>query len=443
MPEADRKGRTIEDMCRDMIRSSSTFIGLFDTRGGRALAFANVKTPVTVLEIELVQALCQRMPTYLFLLPDFEANERLRGLVKLIESWQLASVCHSDHSPGGKEAALATLVDQIVRLVRRPGRLWFDRVRSRIGRHFRRIPNLDIQFLDLEFTQLSDPFDERETLQLIEAGAAQRDHASRLAMLWAAARQLCSVPYTKQEFRQWRFLWERMLSEWIRSAAWYGLHDSSPFGLLSAVNSVIWIRAQPFGATIPENAEIHIHGTKGARASALYSMAKRCWWMPRRWSLLAAALADVDAAIASRPNRLSGYLAIRGSIYRTRGQLFRAVRDHEAMVEARRQESPSASGMGEALSELGWTYAWAGHLSKARRNLVEGIRLMSETPVSSPMQAGFRVRALRKCATVQALTLDFAGARRTRAEAQQIANAYLVSDQMRADTKTQWRASRS
>lgn len=442
MPEADRKGRTIEDMCRDMIRASSAFVGLFDARGGRALAFANVKTPVTVLEIELVQALFQHMPAYLFLLPDFEANERLGGLVKLIETWRLAFVCRSQQDGGGPGAVLPVLIDRIVRLVRCPGRLWIDRVRSRIGWHFGPVPNLDIQFLNLEFARFPDPFDERETLQLIEAGAAQKDHASRLAMLWAAARQLCSVPYTKEEFRQWRFLWERMLSEWIRSAAWYGLHDNSPIGLLSAVNSIIWIRARPLGTVIPETAEIHIHGTKGARASALYSMANRCWWLPRRWSLLNAALADVDDAIGSRPNRISGYLAIRGSIYRAKGQLSRAVKDHEAMVDARKAESPSGSSMGEALSELGWTLAWAGQLRKAKRSLVEGVRLVSETPVSSPMQAGFRVRALKKCPTVQALTFDFAASRRARAEAQQIANTYLVADQMRSDTNTEWQGAK-
>jgi hypothetical protein len=442
IPEIERKGRTIEDVCRDMIRLSAVFIGLFDARGGRALAFTRVKTPVSVLEIELVQALFQRMPNYLFLLPGFETNERLNGLVKLIEKWRLAFVRHSETgSGGGPGTALPVAVNQIVRLIRHPSLVSLRRGWSRIAQRFRRTHNLDIQFLNLEFDLFPDPFDERDTLQLIEAGAAQNDHASRLAMLWAAVRQLCSVPYTKEEFRHWRFLWERTLSEWIRSAAWYGLHDDSPIGLLSAVNSVIWIRAQPFGGAIPESSPVHIHGTKGARASALYSMAKRSWWLPHRWSLLNAALMDVDAAITTRPTRLSGYLAIRGSIYRTRGQLFRAVKDHETMVAVRRRESGSATGMGEALSELGWTYAWAGNFLRAKRSLIEGVRLLSETPVSSPMQAGFRVRALRKCAAVQALTFDFAGAQRTRSEAQRIANAYLVPDQMRSDSKSEWQIS--
>jgi hypothetical protein len=439
IPETQRKGRNIEDVCRDMIRASQVFVGLFDARGGGALAFTNVRTPVTVLEIELVQALFQRMPTFLFLLPGFEANERLRGLAKLIERWRLASVYHSGHDSGDSRSAISpVLADRIARLIRHPSLLWFGRIYSGLIQHFRRTHNLGIEFLNLEFDLFPDPFDEQQTLRLIESASAQTDHASRLAMLWAAVRQLCSVPFSKDEFRHWRFLWERTLGEWVRSAAWYGLHDDTPIGLLSAVNSIIWIRAQADGGTIPESSPVHIHGTKGARASALYSMGKRSWWLPQRWSLLNAALNDVDAAIHTQPSRLSGYLAIRGSIYRTRGQLFRAVKDHEDMVQSRKQESGSTSGLGEALSELGWTYLWTGHLLKARRNLIDGVRLLKESPISNPMQAGFRIRALKKCAAIQTLTFDFAGARCSRAEAQRIANVYLVPDQMRSDAKTEW-----
>ncbi len=77
--------------------------------------------------------------------------------------------------------------------------------------HFRRTHNLGIEFLNLEFNLFPDPFDEQQTLRQIEAATAQTDHASRLAMLWAAVLQLCSVPYSKDEFRHWRFLWERTL----------------------------------------------------------------------------------------------------------------------------------------------------------------------------------------------------------------------------------------
>jgi hypothetical protein len=391
----DREGRTVEDVCRDLIRASALFVGLLDSRGGRALAFAGVSTPVTVLEIELVQALFQRMPIQIFVLPGFADNARLRGLVALAKKWRLAAV----HEVAGNAPQRIGRLARNARFIRLAGRC-----RNLVGR-FRRTDNLDIRFLDEEFRRFADPFDPNETARLIEAAAAQKDHA--------------------------RPLWERVFNEWVRSAAWYGLHDDLPIGQLAAVNSVLWLHAQPEGGLLPENSPLHIHATTGARASALYSMAKRRWWPPHRWALLTEALKEVDAAIQTRPTRLSGYLAIRGSIYRLRGQVGRAIRDHEDMARSRKQEPHNAANLGEALSELGWTYAWAGRLLKARRSLSRGVALMSEVPVTNAMQAGFRARALRKYSAIQALTFDFSGANRSRAEARKLARDFLISDQVR------------
>src|SRR5438552_3199435 len=74
-------GRTIEDVCRELIRKSRMFVGVFDDRGGRAL-FEEGIGPVTVLEIELLQAVFEKLPIHLFLLPGFERNYRLTGLVE-------------------------------------------------------------------------------------------------------------------------------------------------------------------------------------------------------------------------------------------------------------------------------------------------------------------------------------------------------------------------
>jgi hypothetical protein len=165
---------------------------------------------------------------------------------------------------------------------------------------------LEIQFLQDMFHSFADPFDADDTRKLIETAAGQKDHASRLAMLWAAVRQLCSVPYISDEFRSTHPLWEKALNEWVRSAAWYGLHNNSPIGLLAAVNSLIRIRAQAPQAAIPPTSPQHIHGTHGARASALYSLAKRCWNPMHRWALLGRALDDVELAMAANPRRLGG-----------------------------------------------------------------------------------------------------------------------------------------
>jgi hypothetical protein len=55
--------RTIEDVCRDLIRQSRLFVGVFDERGGNA-PFEEGVGKITVLEIELLQAIFQRLPIY-------------------------------------------------------------------------------------------------------------------------------------------------------------------------------------------------------------------------------------------------------------------------------------------------------------------------------------------------------------------------------------------
>lgn len=302
---------------------------------------------------------------------------------------------------------------------------------------------LDIQFLNHGFEAFRDPFERMETQRLIEAAARSRDHAARLAMLWAAMRQPCSVPYTEDEFADARPLWDKALSEWGRSVAWYGLHDDSPLGLLATVNTHNWIRARVDGIPDEETPAHRVHGIGGARASALYSMANRCWRLPHRWNLLHRALQELDAAMAARPERRARYLAIRGSVHRARGQFFKAARDHEEMVGLYRADPASGGAIGEALTELGWTYAWILRFGKARRNLAEGVALMRGDGVQSLSSASFLVRALRKQATIQLLTFDIAGLRRTLREAHDLDRTYLVRDQLRGILRPiRWKSKR-
>jgi tetratricopeptide (TPR) repeat protein len=297
--------------------------------------------------------------------------------------------------------------------------------------HLRIPQRLDIEFLNRSFADFRDAFDEKETERLIRIANASADHATRLAMQWAAMRQLSAVPYTRESAAETMALWERSLEIWITSAAWYGLHNDSPIGLLSAVNSLILVRSHVVNGLSKKTTPQFIHGTRGARASALYSMARRSWRPRIRWSLLSCALKEVDAAIESRPSHLAGYLAIRGSIHLLRGEIAKAISEHEQVVSLRKADKADGRAIGEALTELGWTYAWGLRFRSGIKNLSEGVELMRSEPLEGPNAAGFLVRALRKLAMVQLVTLDFSGARRTAAEARELARRYLVRDQGR------------
>jgi hypothetical protein len=101
------------------------------------------------------------------------------------------------------------------------------------------------------------------------------------------------------------------------------------------------------------------------------------------------------------------------------------------MVRLYRADPAGGRAIGEALTELGWTYAWTLRFAKARRALSEGIVLMRGDGAYNLSSASFLMRALRKHATVQLLTLDLAGLRRTFQQARGLNRTYLVRDQLR------------
>ena len=61
---------------------------------------------------------------------------------------------------------------------------------------------------------------------------------------------------------------------------------------------------------------------------------------------------------------------------------------------------------------------------------------MRDVGIDSPNTAGFFVRALRKYAVVQLLTLDITGARCTLSEARCLARDYLIRDQVRVNRRS-------
>jgi hypothetical protein len=426
---AEAPGRTIEDICRELIRNSRLFIGVFDERGGHA-PFEQGIAPVTVLEIELLQGLFERLPTYLFLLPGFERNHRLAGLVEMARRNGLAIVrpCsedavrvrdeqHKELTPHG--------IAMISHAIRDPLPQRVSRNMAACARRMRPFSRLDISLLDTPAAAISDPFDSAEVARQLEKASARTDHAARLAYLWPALRQLASVPYDAPQFAAHRTLWQNLAGAWDHSAAWYGLHDDSPISKLAAVNTLLRILGKDTRAgTEPDFA-------RGARASAFYSMAKRLWEPLARRRLFLRALAETEQAITSSPKDVSGYLAIRGSVHLKLWHVARAVADYEAVVAGRAAQNASASSQGEAWVELGWGYFWALKLRKARHALRHGLALMRQDYRRDPaLRADFLIRALLKHALAFALMLDFAEAKNSAREGCRLARERVAHDQL-------------
>lgn len=431
-PREERKINpgSIESVCRKLIRHSKLFVGIFDERGGRAL-FEDGIEPVTVLEIELLQALFEQMPIYLFLLPGFAANRRLSGLVQLAQERNVATVVQCPESfiaadGQGNKSLTQQCISVVARVVRDPIFQRLARKCFALSLRLRPFRALDVMILDHMLGCFNDPFDAAKTALQLDTADQQANHAARLSYLWPALRQLASVPYGNPVFSTYRPLWERLAGAWDRSAAWYGLHDDSPIGRLSATNTVIWIQENsPVQTTNP----ILAHG---ARASAFYSMAKRLWlpWQRRRF--FGYALSEVNSVLGLSSHDPSGYLAIRGSIQLQFWRISKAIADYEAVIEFKSGQPNQHSSHGEAWVELGWAYLHALRIEDARNALRKGLKLLREDRQRNPnLGIEFFSRALLKSAMAFGLMFHFREAYRAASEGCQLARERTTQDQLR------------
>src|SRR5579871_5273957 len=104
-----------------------------------------------------------------------------------------------------------------------------------------------------------------------------RPHDVRLAALWSIVQSLCATPWPT-DHRELN-LWDRCLSAWNKSAAWYGQHGLQYAGALAADNSLMAIRVlsatageQMSLAEVIRRGESHV-GNPSAHATGLRTAA--------------------------------------------------------------------------------------------------------------------------------------------------------------------------
>lgn len=435
-PEADPVARgwnekAVRKECLSKIRSARLFLCILDDNPGCSVAFPGTREDIKLLEIEIFQALIHEVPLRIFTLPGFERNRRLANLVHLIAELGLGTAVECQ--PGND------LIEKI-RLLLHPFELlvgnWRDLRRRKSYR--RHNPNLNVRFLHETFSSFATEVDGEVIEQNLDQVRmlAGSDHATRLALLWANVRRLCAVPYTDPRFREFVPLWDRTLSEWARSAAWYGLHGDTPVGRLAAVNSLIEVRGPNVWVYSGASRIGAIHGSRGGRASELYSMAKRA---PRRQRriLLREALSDIEAELTAGAIDKPNLLAIRGSIFLQLWRINQAVSDYETVLTLREELHRPSPTIGEAKSELGWGYAWKLRLRKAAENLESGVALLREGT-----DLGFTIRALRKLAVVYAVSFCFPSSIRTVEEACGLSLSSSAYGQLNAFWRALYRALR-
>jgi len=144
----------------------------------------------------------------------------------------------------------------------------------------------------------------------------------------------------------------------------------------------------------------------------------------QREHYLLLAQADVDAALRVTQSDPSGYLAIRGHIAMTRGQLDAAFADFTEALRLRRL-SDNSSGVGEALADLGYIHLRAGRPGRAVQLLRDADALLQESGNHT-----FAIRAKQRLAIAQLCCGHPLLALRHFCEAYEAAVHYGVRDQI-------------
>lgn len=432
LPEDEyrRRSALITDRCLRAVRDSH---GVIFVAGGYGSArFPRREDEVTILELELFQAVLHVRPLYFYQITRGPIDERLGGLLSILTAIYPGLVtieaCRTEQD--ALEKIAATLRHSFPQGQGPPESIqqFANRLRELIDEEMDGLTENGPRFLDGRFVGIAPRSVRRDLVEALVHDADRcHDEATRLAYLWVAVRYLAAVPYDRPENVEWLALWESVLKRWASAAAWYGLHGLLKFGRLAAVKSLqkVQERLSASGARSTQT----IQASLGAVASEYYSSAKLASTPQRREALLNAALRNVRQQIKMGGADQSGLLLIQGPIELQLGKRLSAILTCWRASRLRKSAGEDEGRIGEAETHLGLAclipLGWPLTAWWAKRLLTCGVRRLEEH-----RRDGFLVTAKKKLGYCHLALLDVRNARRELEEAMQLARDRCFFDQM-------------
>jgi tetratricopeptide (TPR) repeat protein len=418
-----------ELICR--VREANTFICILGgSSHGSPIKVDGIPSSASFFEIELYQAALLQKKIHVFVRSDFTPEPRLGALLHILRDtfceWRnIKRQTDSEILAGVKRVVDGTLGHPARRswlALRAP----IDRfVQALYAARARNRPAPSIFFLSGD----TDPTRGKPRVEiirpLVQDIERQRNEEKRLSRLWIGLRELMALNHQDLQDQELLGYWNRLLAEWARAGAWYGLHGDTPLGCLAALNSLTQVRsriAMLFLATT-ESGDTAFPG--GALASSKYSIAKRLYVKQDRLARFNEALSDLGRSLDIERGDISGLLAIRGSILRQIGRISDCIDDYEKVLGMRRERNAPPNEIGEALSELGYAYLRQFSPRRGLRLCEEGVEKLRQGG-----RPGFLARALRKLAVAYLINGRFVKAYETRQEARAAALNFGVLDQL-------------
>jgi len=412
------------------IREADTFVCILaGSAHGTPIRVDGTSSRVSFFEIELVQAALLQKKVHLFVRDDFRPEPRPHALLQILKGsfpeW------HAQ-----KATTDSQILDAVARIANR-GRGLRERISSLAAPapirrlvqalHSARTGRARTSMLFLDGAADGTVGKPRtEIVRSLIAGLGFEPHEERkLARLWIGLRELMAVKYQLLRDRESLQDWNRLLAEWARAGAWYGLHADMPLGCVAALNSLSEVRAQ-MNSLFPDARNAYDTSYPGGSlASAKYSIAKRLYVKQDRLACLSEALDDITRSLESVGQDRAGLFAMRGSVLRQLGHHSDAISDYETVVLLRKESKAADHEIGEALSELGFAFLWQPSPRKGLRLCEEGVALLRRGG-----RAGFLARGLRKLAVAYLVNGRLRRAYQARDEARAVAVSHGAFDQL-------------
>lgn len=265
------------------------------------------------------------------------------------------------------------------------------------------------------------------------AGSEQTmPHGSALFRLWAAMRELMNEEDARLDDARIAGLWDQALGLWAAKTSWFGLHGHIWMGPLAAVNTQSAMRAQRRVHLVDDPA---IREPKGARASAIYSIAQKVRGIERKlFHFRQTIILATDAADLDR-NAQQGVLAIRGNANLAMFKLglawrvWDAAEDFRVALALRERSGASAASVGEMQVDLGLCHVLTGRGRKGLDLIKTGIDGLRSNATANGRS--FLARGLRKQRFAARVMLRPALARASAAEIARITQEVEALDQAR------------
>ena len=414
-PDAD----TVIDRCFEGIRDCDLFIFLLTKRHGEGVRYFEDPVFASYLELELFAAAVLRKPVLVLHLRGHEPEPALRDLIVLLNRTYTAN----EYVIDGEKGLFNHFQEACERLAKG---IWTPSPNS----VFLQLPDwLSIQRTNRSFKgdlsdprllflngrlhsekRHSDPDKAKLLLDQVTSGIRFKEgqqqlmpNGSALFRLWAAMRELMDEKETTLADPLIGHLWDRALGLWGGKASWFGLHGHLWLGPLAAINSQTYLRKK-FAKEPDFQAAQDVREPVGAKASAIYSIAKQVQSRQRKFFHFRQTVFLANRAIDQNPHAQHGALSIRGHALMRMAQLGHYWRLLEAKVDFKRSlelrelsGAPPAS-IGEAKTDLGFcsvlTGRFFGQTQTGLALLQEGVMQMRED--QSVTGKDFLARGLRK-----------------------------------------------